>query len=213
MGPVAQLGAKPAASPAAGAPARSARLLVGAIAAAVTLSLVAGTHVSRPDAASADIHVRADGDVAVVLCVVDEDKRGRCLGKDTVLAGTLDGTVPALCGMAARPLASPCPAGRDCAFRRAAPSGPIGLIVLEPRPPSFGVPRHRLVDAAVLAPDAAPGAAEIAASVRALTRCFAPAETKGSTVGVARPRQACEERACRLERSSIRVVQRERPAR
>jgi len=210
MGAVAHAEAPRPPARASGASARSARVLLGAIGAALVLSLLADAHVSRPDAANTDVHVQADGDVSVVLCVVDESSLGRCIGKDAVLSGTLDGATPALCGMAARSLASPCPAGQPCAFRRAAaPSGAIGLVVLEPRPPLFGVPRHRLIDAAVLAHGAASGTAEIAAGVRALARCFAPSGARlDRQLDVARSRDDCEQRACRLQRSRVRVATR-----
>lgn len=197
---------------AAAAPGTAAGFLMAALAGVLLLSVLAGIRVSRPGTGGADIHVSPDDDVAVVLCVVDAAGQGRCFGKDGVLAGALDGRSPALCGLADRPLASPCPGGGACAFRQVAvPSDAFGLVLLEPRPPLFGVPRHRLIDAAVLAPDAPVAAPQIAAGVQRLARCFAPSAPPPVEVDLVR--RACEPGPCRLHHSSVRVaVHRTAPA-
>lgn len=179
--------------------------LMAVLASTLILSMLAGIHVSRPSAAGAGIHVFPDGGVAVVLCVVDAAAQARCFAKDDVLAGALDGTSPALCGLADRPLTSPCPAGRECAFPQVAMSADaFGLVLLEPRAPLFGVPRHRLVDAVVLAPEGGAAPPQIAAGVRSLARCFAPSAPPPSIETVL-ARRACENEPCRLRHSSVRV--------
>jgi hypothetical protein len=168
-------------------------------------------HVSRPGAADADIYVYPDRDIAMVLCVVDALGQARCFGKDAVLAGSVNGKSPAVCGMAARPLASPCPPGRECAFRRVTvPADAFGLVLLEPQPPLFGVPRHRLIDAAVLTRDASAASLEVAASVRSLARCFAPSGSapEPALLAPALSRRGCEDRPCRLHHASVRVAAR-----
>ena len=185
----------------------SGRFVLAALAAALALSLLAGVHASRPSAADADIQVVVDGDTAVVLCVVDAAGQARCFSRDEVVVGALHGGGAAVCGMTDRRLASPCPGGRECAFPRVAVAADaFGLVLLEPRAPLFGVPRHRLVDAAVLAPDPAAVSPQIAVGVRTLARCFAPLGPPAEVPGITLSRQACEAGPCRLHHSSVRIA-------
>lgn len=177
---------------------------LAALAALLLLAVLASVHLTRPPAAGADIQVLADGNVPVVLCVVDTTSQARCFAKDRVLSGSLDGTVPAVCGLADRPIESPCPSGGECSFPFSVPATEaFGVVVLEPRPPLFGVPRHRLIDAAVIAPGAGADTSDLTQRVQHLARCFAPSATPiESEVS----RHACENGACRLPHSSLRVT-------
>jgi len=193
---------------AAASAATTGRFVLAALAAVLALSLVAGIARlagSKPSAADADVHVTADGDAAVVLCVVDAVGQARCFGRDATVAGAIDGGAgPAICGLADRALASPCAGGRECRFARVAASADaFGLVILEPRPPLFGVPRNRLVDATVLTPDAAAPPPQIAAAVRSLARCFAPA-AEARDLALSRP--LCANGACRLGHSSVTIA-------
>jgi len=188
--------------------AASGRFVLVALAAVLALSLVAGIANlagSKPSPADADIRVAVDGDAPVVLCVVDAAGQARCFGRNATVAGAIDaGAGPAICGLADRPLASPCAAGGECRFPQVAASADaFGLVLLEPRPPLFGVPRNRLIDAAVLAPDAAAVPPRLAAGVQSLARCFAPA-AEALEVPLSRP--ACVNGACRLAHSSVTVA-------
>jgi hypothetical protein len=89
------------------------------------------------------------------------------------------------------------------------PADAFGLVLLEPQPPLFGVPRHRLIDAAVLAEDAS-AALEVAVSVRSLARCFAPSGSvpEPALLAPALSRRACEDGPCRLHHASVRVAAR-----
>ena len=176
-----------------------------ALAALLLLAVLASVHLTRPPAAGADIQVLADGNVPVVLCVVDTGAQARCFARDRVLSGTLDGTIPAICGRADRPIESPCPGGGECSFPYSLTAADaFGIVLLEPRPPLFGVPRHRLIDAAVIAPGhGAADAADLTQRVQSLARCFAPSATPVETEV---SRHACENGACRLPHSSLRVT-------
>lgn len=186
-------------------PAASARgFWLAALAALLLLGVLASVHLTRPPAADADIQVVADGDVPVVLCVVDTAAQARCFAKDRVLSGTLHGTLPTVCGLADRPIESPCSSGQ-CSFPSSVPaSEAFGVVLLEPRPPLFGVPRHRLIDAAVIAPGhAATDTADLTQRVQHFARCFAPS---ASPVETEVSQRACENGACRLPHSSLHVT-------
>ena len=186
----------------------SGRFVLIALAAVLALSLVAGLAGSKPRAADADIRVTADGDTAVVLCVIDAAGLARCFGRGSTVAGALDGRDgPAICGVADRPLVSPCPGLRECTFPRATRTpDAFGLVLLEPQPPLFGVPRHRLVDVVVMAPHPAAVPPQLAAGVRTLARCFAPNDPAADAPATTLSRQACESGPCRLHHSSVRVA-------
>jgi hypothetical protein len=186
----------------------SGRFVLIALAAVLALSLVADLAGSKPSAADTDIRVTADGDTSVVLCVIDAAGQARCFGRGSTVAGALDGRDgPAICGVADRPLVSPCPGVPECTFPRAAMTpDAFGLVVLEPRPPLFGVPRHRLVDVVVMAPDPAAVPPQLAAGVRTLARCFAPLGPAAEAPATTLSRQACENGPCRLHHSSVRIA-------
>ena len=183
---------------------RRARFLTSALAAVLLLALLASIHVWRSTATGADLHVQTDGDVPLVLCVVD-GAHARCVARDEELAGRIDGGAPALCGLADRRLDSACPAGRECVFAKAAPEGVFGLVLLEPRSPAFGVPRNRVIDTAVITRGDAGAAARAAAGVRELARCFAPSDAPESS-DVILNGGACERTPCRLRHSRVRIA-------
>ena len=137
--------------------ASSGRVLVLVLAGALLVSTLAQIRIAAPGVADADVRVVPDAPVAIVLCVLDSTGRARCHGKSSVVSGAVDGRGAGVCGLADRRLESPCPAGGECVFRGAAPRHEVlGMIVLEARPPLFGMPRHRLVDATVLSPSPQP---------------------------------------------------------
>jgi hypothetical protein len=190
--------------------ASSGRILVLLLAATLLVSTLAQMRAAAPGAGEADLRIVPDEHIAVVLCVLDAAGEARCHGKDGVLTGAVDGRRPSVCGMADRPLNSPCASGEECVFHRVAPRGEVlGLIVLEPRPPLFGVPRHRLVDATVLSPSAqpAPLTTEMARAVVRTARCLAPSgdapETQAARVLL---RHGCADGPCRLRNSSMQLV-------
>jgi hypothetical protein len=178
--------------------------LTATLAALLLAALLASIHVWRSTATGADLHVRADGDVPVVLCVV-HGAQARCVGKDEQLAGRVDGGAPAVCGLADRRLAPACPPGRECVFENVAPASAFGLVLLEPKAPVFGVPRNRVIDTAVLTRGDAGAAARIAAGVQELARCFAPTDSPESG-DVILNGGACERTPCRLRQSRVRIA-------
>jgi hypothetical protein len=182
----------------------SARFLTSALAAVLLLALLASIHIWRSPATGTDLHVQTDGEVPVVLCVVD-GAHARCVSRDEELAGRIDGGAPALCGLADRRLDSACPVGRECVFSKAAPAGAFGVVLLEPRSPAFGVPRNRVIDTAVLTRGDAGAAARIAAGVQELARCFAPSDVPESG-DVILNGSACERTPCRFRHSRVRIA-------
>jgi len=178
--------------------------VTSALAAVLLLALLASIYVWRSTAAGADLHVQTDGDVPLVVCVVD-GAHARCVARDEELAGRIDGGAPAVCGLADRRLDSACPAGRECVFSKAAPAGAFGLVLLEPRSPAFGVPRNRVIDTAVVTRGDASAAARIAAGVQELARCFAPSDAPESA-DVILNGGACERAPCRLRHSRVRIA-------
>ncbi len=193
----------------------SGRLLVLVLAGALLVSTLAQMRTTTSGAAEADVRVVPDAPSAVVLCVLDATGQARCHGKDGVLSGTVDGGWASVCGIADRRLRSPCADGGGCVFRGAAPRGEVlGLIVLDARPPLFGMPRHRLVDATVLstAPPPTPLTTEMARAVERVARCFAPSgETPEGPPAQVRFRHECANGPCRLQHSSLQLVASARP--
>jgi hypothetical protein len=179
-------------------------VLITALAAILLLALLASSHVWRAEATGGDLHVLADDEVPVVLCVVD-GAHARCVGRSEEVAGRIDGGAPAVCGLADRRLDSACPPGRECVFARVAPAGAFGVVLLEPRSPAFGVPRNRVIDAAVLTRGDASAAARIAAGVQEIARCFAPSDAPDAS-DVVLHGGACERTPCRLRHSRVRIA-------
>jgi hypothetical protein len=190
------------------------RLLVLALAGVLLVSTLAQMRTAASGTADVDVRVVPDAPGAVVLCVLDTTGQARCHGKDGVLSGTIDGSLASVCGIADRRLASPCAAG-DCVFRGAASRTEVlGLIVLDARPPLFGMPRHRLVDATVLspAPPPTPLTEEMARAVERVARCFAPSgETPEGPPAQVLFRRGCASSPCRLQHSSLQLVASARP--
>jgi len=182
--------------------------LVLVLAEAMIVSTLAQMRNAPPGVAEADVRVVPDTPIGLVLCVIDTSGRARCHGKDGVTSAA-EGRWAGVCGLADQRLESPC-AGGECVFPGAAPRGEaLGLILLEARPPLFGMPRHRLVDLSVLSPSPPPTPVtrEMERAVLRIARCFAP----GDRTVEARPvpvlhRRECADGPCRLQHSSVQVA-------
>jgi len=155
------------------------------------------------------------GTVDLMVCVVDADGRGRCHHRDGVLTTTSGPRGSATCAGAGAPLRPACAGpGRPCVLAGVqVPAGPFGLLVLSVRPPAFGMPRHAVADAAILAREPghppAPARDRIAGALAAVARCLAPADTArpGAELPVV-ALGACTARACDLGRVSLRFPSR-----
>lgn len=181
--------------------------LVGAL-----IGILTGAHAPLASAVDeADVRIGLDDETAVVLCIVEPDGRARCHHREGVVAGAVDGAAPGICGLADRPLDSPCGRARECAFHRVAvPAELFGLLVLETRRPLFGVPRHTLIDAAVVsrAPPSsrASSAPELVGGLQTLARCMAPSERGQIEIQPPLRLEACQDHPCRLRRSTVQVA-------
>ena len=189
---------------------RAGRALVLALAGVLLVSIAAQIRIAGSGATTSDVRVMSDAPIAIVLCVLDAMGRTRCHGKDGVLTGSVDWNWAGVCGIADRRLESPCPDGAECVFKAAARRGDlVGLIVLEARPPFYGIPRHRFVDSAVLSPPGHPTSLTqgMAHGVQTVARCFAPSD------GTAEEHPApillpggCVDGPCRLQHSSVQML-------
>jgi hypothetical protein len=149
----------------------------------------------------------------VMLCLVDVRGQARCHHRDGVLQARTTGTGEAACPGAGQRLGGVCPGRADCTLRAVpAPAGTLGILMLDLHPPVFGVPRHAVAEAAVLS---APAADQVrseedrraATAVRALARCLAPSDRQLAHAPIPLlSRQACEDRACPLTGSSLRLA-------
>jgi hypothetical protein len=189
-----------------------------ALAAALPLGRAAGPAPAAETNGRLDVEVRLEGQsrAAAVLCIVEPTGRTHCHGEDRVLAGPV-AEAASLCAVADRRLEPPCANDGRCRFRHALPpEGSFGLVLLDSRPPAFGVPRNRRLDVAVVANDDAGGtqeALQLGRTVRALTRCLAPSAA-GRPDATAAPivtRASCESGPCRLEHSTLQFTARRTP--
>lgn len=150
----------------------------------------------------------------VMICIVDEAGHARCHHRDGVLASTVGAGGHRACPGAERALLSRCGDASRCVFRNVpVPADSFGLLILELDPPLFGVPRHGIIDAVVLARSeapAAPGDTRVAAGLRTLAQCLAP---PGRQHGLEPElpvvlRTACEDHACTLRHSRVGLATR-----
>jgi hypothetical protein len=165
---------------------------------------------TRPLGLTPPVSAGASDGPRVMLCVVDAAGRAQCHHRDGVLSSRSDAAGRATCPGADRRLRSPCADASACVFRRVpVPAEGFGLVIVDLEPPLFGVPRHRVLDVAVLsaAPLSAGDRSRIAQSIRGLADCLGPA-TAGAWSGgepVALPRAPCEGQFCRLAQSRVRL--------
>jgi hypothetical protein len=83
-------------------------------------------------------------------------------------------------------------------------------MIVELRAPRFGVPRHVVLDAAVVSgvssrSAAAPDAPRIAWAMHALARCLAPGPDDDAPRLMHVARDACEDGFCQLDQSRVRL--------
>lgn len=149
----------------------------------------------------------------LMVCVIDASGAAECHHRDGVLRSTLSGHGIATCPGAEQHLAPTCDGSESCVIRDVGvPADAFGVLVLEVNRPLFGVPRHEVADALIVARSTeGPSATErgrITEAARAHARCLAPADTQrlhGDAVPVV-ARSECEARACALRRVSLKLA-------
>jgi hypothetical protein len=154
----------------------------------------------------------------LMLCIVDEGGQAQCHHQAGVLHARAGKAGAASCAGADVQLRSPCAGSRDCLFPAVPlPPGGFGLLVVELRGQAFGVPRHVVVDSAVVTGRgpavSVTDVAALSARLTALAECVAPASTAAPAVlPAARLQRAeCEDGVCTLRRIRLRLTARSRP--
>jgi hypothetical protein len=149
----------------------------------------------------------------LIVCVVGADGQGRCHHRDGVFAARATSPHAATCPGAQAPLRPACSGPAPCVLTGVpVPAGPFGLLVLSARPPAFGVPRHAIADAAILAnPGFTATAPEpgrlITGALAAVARCLAPSDAHRLRADLpVVEAAACATRACDLDRIRLRVA-------
>ncbi len=146
----------------------------------------------------------------LMICVIDADGAARCHHRGGVMSARARlAAGSATCPGADAVLRSPCRTV-GCSFPGVpVPSSPFGLMIVELRAPRFGVPRHAVLDAAVVSGvssrSAASDAPQIAWAMRALARCLAPGPDDDAPRPMHVERDACEDGFCQLDRSRVKL--------
>jgi hypothetical protein len=149
----------------------------------------------------------------LMLCIVDDRGEAQCHHRAGVLAARIDAAGAATCAGAEVQLRSPCAGADGCRFPAVpVPGGVFGLLVVELRSLAFGVPRHVVVESAVVSAGPAQGTsgdvARTSRSLTALARCLAPTSI-AETDTAPRPqvdRGACQDAFCELRRTRLKLA-------
>jgi hypothetical protein len=169
---------------------------------------------SSPWSETLDIAVStAPTGIPVMLCIVDTAGQTQCHHQDGILTcrpGVADGAV---CPGGAKRLLSSCQDATQCVFGAVpVPPDAFGLLLLELRPPLFGVPWHTVVEGVVLTASSRGLSpvehARLQGALHALGRGLAPAtpQTQEPFPGTVRP--TCVDRPCQFARSTIQITPR-----
>jgi hypothetical protein len=151
----------------------------------------------------------------LMLCIVDARGEAQCHHQAGVLAARVNARGAATCAGADVQLRSPCAGANGCRFPAVpVPGGVFGLLVVELRPLAFGMPRHAVVESAVVsggtAHDTELEVARTGVSLTALARCLAPtsiAETD-TAQRLRVDRGACQDTFCELRRTRLKLATR-----
>jgi hypothetical protein len=154
----------------------------------------------------------------LMLCVIDSDGAARCHHRHGVISARVQlASEVATCPGADAVLRSVCRDVNACRFPEVpVPSSPFGLMIVELRAPRFGIPRHAIVDAAVVSgvsPGAAvPEAPRIGQALRGLARCLSPGRSDDAPRLLSVARTSCEDGFCRLGHSRVKFSSHQRQA-
>lgn len=147
---------------------------------------------------------------ALMICVIDSDGAARCYHRRGVISARMKlASEVATCPGADAILRSVCHDAKACRFQEVpVPSPPFGLMIVELRSPRFGIPRHAIVDAAVVSgasPTAAmPEAPRIGQAIHALMRCLSPGPSDDTPRLFGVTRTSCEDGFCQLGQSRVK---------
>jgi hypothetical protein len=151
----------------------------------------------------------------LMLCVVDERGEARCHHQAGVMASRVHAEAGrATCAGADVQLRAPCGGAAACRFSAVPlPAGAFGVLVVELRPMVLGVPRHVVVDRAIVSAGRASGHAfnvgYLTAALGALSSCLAPSAAAAIEVAPLQlDRTACQEGVCALRRTRLRIATR-----
>ena len=152
----------------------------------------------------------------LMICVVDSEGLAQCYPR----GGAISAKAKLASGIATCPgadaiLRSVCRDAKACRFQEVpVPSTPFGLMIVELRAPRFGVPRHAIVDAAVVSsvsPESAvPEAPEIGQAIHALAHCLSPGPSGSAPRLLSVGRNSCETGFCQLAQSRVKFSPRQR---
>jgi len=152
----------------------------------------------------------------LMICVIDSDGGARCYHR----GGAISARAKLASGVATCPgadavLRSVCPDAKACRFPEVpVPSSPFGLMIVELRAPRFGIPRHAIVDAAVVSGlslrSTVPEAARIGQAVHALARCLSPEASDHAPRLLSVGRTSCADGFCQLGQSRVKLSSRQR---
>jgi hypothetical protein len=149
----------------------------------------------------------------VMLCIVDTAGQAQCHHQDGILAcrpGIVDGAV---CPGGAKRLLSWCQGVSHCLFDGiSVPADAFGLLLLELRPPVFGVPRHTVVEEVILSASSRGVSpveqAHLQGALYALKRGLTPATPQTQGPFPETGRTTCADRPCQFARSTIQLTPR-----
>ena len=169
--------------------------------------------VNAPSFASATSDVTSPSSPSGVLmiCVIDSDGGAQCYHRRGVISARAKlASGVATCPGADDVLRSICPDDKACRFPEVpVPSSPFGLMIVELRAPRFGIPRHAIVDAAVVSGlslrSTVLEAARIGQTVRALARCLSPEAGDDAPHLFSVERTACADGFCQLGQSRVKL--------
>jgi hypothetical protein len=150
---------------------------------------------------------------SVMLCIVDTAGQAQCHHQDGILRchpGITDGAV---CPGAAKRLLASCPDASPCVFGAVSvPPDAFGLLLLALRPPLFGVPRHTVVEGAILSAFSRGVSpvehTRLQEALHALGRGLAPAIPEANNPVPGTGRTACVDHPCQFARSTIQLTPR-----
>jgi hypothetical protein len=146
----------------------------------------------------------------LMICVIDSDSGAQCYHRRGVISARAKlASGVATCPGADAVLRSICPDAKACRFPEVpVPSSPFGLMIVELRAPRFGIPRHAIVDAAVVSGvslrSTVPEAARIGQAVHALARCLSPEASDDAPRLLSVERTSCADGFCQLGQSRVK---------
>jgi hypothetical protein len=147
----------------------------------------------------------------VMLCIVDSAGQAQCHHQDGILTCRPGVAGGAVCPGGSKRLLSSCPDASQCVFDAVpVPPDAFGLLLLELRPPLFGVPRHMVVEGVVLSA-VSTGLSPVEhmrlqAALHALRRGLAPATPQAQEPFPGTVRTICIDHPCQFARSTIQLT-------